>query len=245
MTTSTYDLSWGETSFLAKLKLFFKSNQQETKKIQSHVSETRAEGYSALSSTYYSIVGTAFAQYKEIKTQFLDSPPYIAYFVPLRFVAWGFTWLPLAAWCYWRMLPLSDCVVTLIGYNGMSADQCDVRQSILRRRGKYDEARKCIHAGFTKNVEKAHTRGLLCVGLADIYLRNGDLYGARDEMDLALLNAKQAEKQDPRQAARIYRHCANIIDVIKQGDPVRGNLLREKARALAQEAGAQDQLLKL
>lgn len=234
---SIYDLSWSETSFLAKLKLFFKSNQQEMKKMHLYDSEVWAEGCSMLSSTYYSIVGTAFSQLKASL-----QPKWLA---PVQITAWCFTWLLLAAWCYWRMLHFSNCVVKLLGYDGMSADQCDVRQSILRRRGKYDEAKKCIHAAFTKNVEKAHTRGLLCVGLADIYRHEGNWRNAEAEVEIAVIEAERAEMLDPRQAARIYRYCANITDFIGQGDPILASQLRSKAQILAQETGAKDQLLKL
>lgn len=235
--TSIYDLSWGETSFLAKLQLFFKSRQQEKQKMQSNDRQVQAGGYSALSSTYYSIVGTAFSQLKAALR-----PKLLA---PVKVAAWCLTWLPLAAYCYWRMLPLSNCIVELIGYEGMSADQCDVRQSVLRRRGQYEEAKRCIQAALAKNPEKAHTRGLLRVGLAEIYRHEGDWRNAESEVRTALAEAVEAEKQDPRQAARIYKHCADITDFVEQGDPLSGGQLRRKAQELAQATGAHDQLLKL
>ena len=232
-----YDLSWGETSFLAKLQLFFKSRKQEREKMRSNDRQVQAGGYSALSSTYYSIVGTAFSQFKAA----LRPKP----LAPMRIATWCLTWLPLAAWCYWRMLPLSNRVIELISYDGMSADQCDVRQSVLRHRGQYDEAKKCINAALAKNPKKAHTRGLLRVGLAEIYRHEGDWRNAKTEVRAALVEAVEAEKQDPRQAARIYRHCADITDFVEQGDPIPGSKLRHKAYVLAQATGARDQLLKL
>jgi tetratricopeptide (TPR) repeat protein len=235
--TSIYDLSWGETSFLAKLQLFSKSRKQEKEKMRSSDARVQAGGYSALSSTYYSIVGTAFSQLKAAL-----HPKLLA---PVKVVLWCFTWLPLAAWCYWRMLPLSNRIIELIGYDGMSADQCDVRQSVLRRRGQYEEAKKCIRAALAKNPEKAHTRGLLRVGLAEIYRHEGDWRNAEAEVRMALAEAAEAEKQDPRQAARIYKHCADITDFVEQGDPLPGSQLRRKAQELAQATGARDQLLKL
>lgn len=234
--TSIYDLSWSETSFLAKLQLFFKSRKQENEKMRSSDRQVQAGGYSALSSTYYSIVGTAFSQLKAALRP--------KWFAPVKVAMWCLTWLPLAAWCYWRMFPLSNLIVELIGYKGMSVDQCDVRQSILRRRGKYDEAKKCIRAALAKNLEKAHTRGLLRVGLAEIYRLEGDRYNAETEVRAALAEAAEAEKQDPRQATRIYRHCADIIDFI-YGNQIQGSQLRRKAQVLAQAASAKDQLLKL
>lgn len=232
--TSIYDLSWSETSFLAKLQLFFKSLKREKEKMRSSDRQVQAGGYSALSSTYYSIVGTAFSQ---LKAAFRPK-----WFAPVKVAAWCFTWLPLAAWCYWRMLPLSNRIVELIGYDGMSADQCDVRQSILRRRGKYDEAKKCIRAALAKNPEKAHTRGLLHVGLADIYRHEGEWHGEETEIKLAIAEAEKAERIDPRQAARIYRHCAVAYEGFKQISLA--EQFREKARTLAQATGAKDQLFK-
>lgn len=235
--TSIYHLSWGRTSFLAKLQLFFKSQKQEKEKMQSSDQRVQAKGYSALSSTYYSIIGTALSQFRATLR-----PTWLVWLAPVRIVAWCLTWLPLAMWCYWRMLPLSDRIVEIVGYEGMSADQCDVRQSILRRRGQYDEAKKCILAALAKNPEKAHTRGLLRVGLAEIYRHEGDWRNAGKEVRTALTEAEKAESEDPRQATRIYRHCA---DIIKQGDSILGGQLRQKAEALAHATDAQDQLLKL
>lgn len=235
--TSIYDLSWGETSFLAKLQLFFKSRKQEKEKMRTSDRRVQAGGYSALSSTYYSIVGTAFSQLKAALR-----PRWLA---PVKVAMWCLTWLPLAVWCYWCMLPLSNRIVELVGYDGMSADQCDVRQSVLRRRGKYDEAKKCIRIALAKNPEKAHTRGLLRVGLAEIYRHESDWRNAETEVRAALAEAAEAENQNLRQAARIYKHCADITDFVEQGDPIPGSQLRRKAQELAQATGARDQLLKL
>lgn len=213
------------------------SRKCEKQKIQSNDRKIQARGYSSLSSTYYSIVGTAFSQFKAALRPI--------WFAPVRMLVWCFTWLPLSAWCYWRMLPLSDRVVELVGYDGMSADQCDIRQSVLQKRKRYKEADKCIKIALDKNPEKAHTRGLLHAGLAEIYEKKGDWRGAEEEVQAALAEAKEAEKQDSRQAARIYRKCAGITDFFEQGDPIPGNQLRQKAQTIAQATGAQDQLLKL
>lgn len=237
---STYDLSWSKTSFAAKLQLFLKALQNEKKRMRSGDRQAGVEACSSLSSTYYTIVGTGFSQLKATLR-----PKWLIWLAPLRILLWCLTWLPLAAWCYWRMLPLSNRTVELIGYDGMSADQCDIRQSILRRRGQYEEAKLCIRVALAKNPEEAHTRGLLRVGLAEIYRHEGDRQKVETEVQNALTEAEIAEKQDLRQAARIYRHCANLIDFVEKGDPIPGSRLRRKAQGLAEEAGAQDQLLKL
>ncbi len=261
-----YDLSWNKKTFLAKVQLFFRSRKREREKIKSTNRQVQAQGYSTLSSTYYSIVGTAFSQFKEILR-----PKWLA---PVRVVMWSFTWCPLATWCYWRMLPLSNHVIEILGYEGMSADQCNVRQSILRQQGRYTEARKCINVGINKNPEKAHTRGLLHVGLAEI-LWCKDWKSKEDkvinwvnvetEVDKAFTEVKESEKEDSLQAMRLYHHCADLIDSLEGEYPCQamqlyyhcveiiyylkrkdlsGSQLREKAQTLAKEADARDQLSK-
>ncbi len=238
--TSIYDLSWSKTSFLSKLELFLKSRRRENQKIQSGDPMLRAEGLSALSSTYYSILGSAFSQLKAT-----IKPKWLVWFAPVRILVWGFTWLPLATWCYFRMLTLSNRMIMAVGYENISADQCDIRQSILRRRNRLAEAKECIAVALGKNPEKAHTRGLLHAGLAEIYKTEGNWRDAELEVGLAVKEAEEAEKQDPRQAARIYRHCASIVDFFEMGDPIPGSQLRRKAENLSQAIGATDQLLKL
>lgn len=202
--------------------------------------QARAHGYSALSSTYYSIVGTALAQLRAI----LRSERF-ALFIPIRTAGWLLTWFPLAVWCSWRMLTFSSRVVTLIGYDGMSANQCDIRQSILRRRERYDEAKRCIFAGLAKNPEKA-TRGLLHVGLADILWREGKQRDAKSKITSACFAAMEAEEQDPLQAARIYRHCADVIGRSSYlNDVYEERWFRGRARWIINAFGAKDQLLKL
>jgi hypothetical protein len=238
--TSTYDLSWGKTSFPSKLKLFLTSIQSEKDKIRWCNEHVQASACCSLSSTYYSIVGTAFSQLKAT-----IRPTWLMWLAPLRIVLWCLTWLPLAGWCYWRMLPLSDRMVALIGYDKMSPDQCDVRQSILRRRGRYHEAKRCIGIALEKNPAQAHTRGLLRVGLAQIYQHEGNKRGVEIEIRDALIEAGIAERQDPRQAARIYRWCANLTDYIRGGNSAHGDEFRRKAEQLARSVGANDQVLRL
>ncbi len=232
---SIYDLSWDESSFLANLQLFFASRKQEQENIRSSDRLVRAQGYSVLSRTYCSIVGSAFAQLKlSLRSR---------WFAPVRIASWCCAWLPLAAYCYWRMLPLSNRVVAFVGYDGMSPDQCDVRQSILRHRGKYDEAKQCICVALAKNPEAAHTRGLLHVGLAEIYRRDDDRDNADVEVRLALVDAAASEWRNPRQAVRIYRRCADVVDFVKRGHLLSGRDLRRKAQLLAKGVGIRDQLL--
>ncbi len=234
---SIYDLSWARTSFGAKLVLFVRSIFQQRRKINSVDVRVKASGYSALSSTYYSIVGTAGAQVEAIQKQewgFL--------WVPLFLV----TWMPLGGWCWWRMAHLSDRVVELIGYDRMTAAQCDIRQSILRRCGRLDDAHACIRAGLAKEPRDAHTVGLLHCGYAEIFRRQRYQLTTERHVLLALEAAKEAERTDPRQAARIYRQCAPLADWIRMASPfITGAELRQKADELARATSATDQILKL
>lgn len=236
--TSIYDLSWDSDSFLAKMRLFFQSQKTERLKMSSSSIVVQAEGYSALSSTYYSIVGTTGAK---LRTSIGS------WFAPIKIPLWCFTWAPLAIWCAIRMLPLSNRVVALIGYNGMSADQCDIRQSILRFFGRFDEAEICIKKALKKDIKEIHTRGLLHAGLAQVYMRKGLDYIVEDHMLVATSSAQMIEINIPRQASRIYRQCAQIADYLKVKNPERqysGDFFLKKARMLAEQVGSKDQILK-
>lgn len=235
---STYALSWNEASFSSKLALFFQSGKDQKKKIGSASPKTRAKGYSALSSTYYSIVGTAFCQLK----MFWQHKPR---FVGLAWIfLWCLTWLPLAAWCYWRMLHLSNKVVALIGYHRMSPEQCDIRQSILRRRGKYDEAQKCIES-ISDKIESLTTRALLLLGLADIHRVRGDRESVKKSVTSALMYVSPVEEEDSHQAIRIYRNAAGLLDFAEGKDSKAAHDCRKKAAVIAARCAAVDQLLKL
>lgn len=231
------ELSWNRVTFKDKFALFLTARRACRDGLQSDDPTVRAAAYSSLSSTYYSIAATAFAQlWLALQRQWL---------APARIVLWCLTWLPLGLWCYGRMLPLSNRVVQLIGYDDMSPDQCDIRQSILRRRGEYTEAHTCIQKALAKQPEKAHTRGLLHVGLAYLHLRTENKDRVRQEVYEALTEGLAAEQEDPRQAARIYRHCADLADSLCPHDPSQGNRLRNAARQLAEATASNDQRLKL
>jgi len=240
---SIYHLSWNEKTFLAKVKLFFASRKREKEKMLSSEPKKQADGYSALSSTYYSIVGTAGVHLKKIVEKWWCYP---------LIIPWCFTWGPLAWWCYWKMLPLSDRVFVLLGgYDNMSPVQCDIRQSILLRRGSYyhKEAKRCIKAAFEKNPKVPHTRGLLHVGLAYIYTRAGNWPRADEEICLAEKEAGYARSEgEYLQAVRIYRKCAEIA--MSDNQPVNGSMFRSLAKETLQQSAvetgrlAEDQRLK-
>jgi len=233
-----YDLSWNKDSFIEKLSLFFKSNWKERKRIKSHDNRVRAQGYSALSSTYYSIVGTAYAQFKKI----FKSRRFLLIKLPL----FCFTWGILAYWCNIRMLFLSNKVFKLSGgYKNMTTGMCDIRQSILRKRGRYLEAGECIKVGLLKSKVETHTLCLLNIGLAEIYKHYGNQMKTQRYVNDALEIAEQVEETNLQQVVRIYKHCANLVDWLEMGNPLPGRKLREKAEELAVKINAKDQILKI
>lgn len=230
---SIYDLSWKRISWIDKLNLIRKSQQDHAKKFNSGDDIIKAEGCSALSSTYYSVLGTAFAH---LKLAFKFSWKF-----PAKFLFWIFAWLPLAMWCRWRMTYWSNQVVKLIGYEGMTADQCDVRQSILRRCGRWSEAEDCIQIGLKASNLQAHTESLLRIGLAHVYFQGKNYDAAKKETERAFTCGHEVVG-DLNQSSRIYRHCANLFKRFK--DPS-ANYSAEVAEALAKETGARDQYQKM
>jgi hypothetical protein len=231
-------LSWNKVSFLAKLQLFLKSRKDYLEKIQSNSALDQAEVCSSLSSSYYSIVGTGVVHFRNF---FRCSWKLVL--LPILVLFWLLTWFPLMLWCYFNMLHLSNRVVKLIGYSEMTADQLDIRQSILRRRGRYKEARVCIEIALKKTLNH-HTRGLLCVGLAEIFLREDNRDGVVMEIRSALHEAEKCEGREPQQASRIYRHCSSLHFKLEGNNSFEGELLRSKAKSLAMSVGAKDQVLK-
>ncbi len=227
------ELSWEETSFWSKITLVFLSWRQERVKIKSNDLMVRAEGYSALSSTYYSIVGTGVAQLRA------STPLWLG---PFKVGLWVITWLPLVVWCYIWMKPLSDMVLNAITYDAMTVSQCDVRGAILRRMRHYDEAEECLNIGLCKITlgDPVHIRGLLHVGLADVYFHLGLNNLAHREVFRALECARVAKSSDPKQASRIYRQSFELCG--RLGLPLGRNFLQDYKHVLAMACSADQEL---
>ena len=143
------------------------------------------------------------------------------------------------------MLRYSNQVVKLIGYDTMTVDQLDIRQSILRCTFQYKEAKSCIYLALKKNPEKPHTRGLLNVGLAEILIKDGDRMSAKFELARAVTEAKVSEEDNPQQAVRIYRHCARLYFRLNDNFIIDGELCLHKARTIALKIEAMDQVIKM
>lgn len=247
MSDITSRLSWDKTDFFSKLKLL-RLKKEEVRKVRLAVvvPQERAAAYSGLSSTAYSIAGTAAAHLRHL----FRFPKLLL--LPVTLPLYCMTWLPLGAYCAGNMRRWSDEVVRLIGYEGMSAAQCDIRQSILRKQGARrddalrEEARRCIAGALKKPDAIGHTRGLLLVGLAEVSMP--PFAAGRPIVDEAVSIARKVSESEPRQAARILRSCADMVDWIeghgKLGASYEGRQYREEAKHLVGLAGAQDQVLK-
>lgn len=240
---SIYDLSWNKDSFISKICLFFKSNLNARKRINLGNKlgnyRDKAAAYSALSSIYYSIAGTAYAKFRaifEVNSLWLFC---------VKFPTFIFTWAPLGLWCNYRMLHLSNKFALLIDAEDATSGECDIRQSILRRKGKYIQAKIWILLGLNKKDIETHTGALLYIGLADIYKNSGDWRKTEEYVGKALEIVAQVEEINPNQAVRIYKHCANLTDWFEEGDPLPGKNLRKKAENLARRIGAKDQIVKI
>jgi hypothetical protein len=194
---------------------------------------------SALSSTYYSAAGHAYARFKNTRMPW-----------------WAFR----AGWCLRRALAYSDQAIHLApGTGRLTVDQLDVRQSILRKvaekkRDRYRSAYPyvlaaldCINAALRREGVSRHARGLLLVGKIDILTRYPGMRWGDDDVEAmlheALEIADHVASGNPRQAIRIYRGCMMGFECLDDAEQAAS--AREKARALAESTGAHDQLLKL
>lgn len=132
------NLNRGNSSFFSIFLSFLDCYDDVAARLHSRDIEENASGYSELSGKLYSIYMLA-----DTKLKVMFRPWWLVWLIPIRLALWCVTWLPLGAWCYWRALPLSNKVVTLLGYDRMPSDMCYIRQNILSSHGKYQEARKC------------------------------------------------------------------------------------------------------
>ena len=233
---SIYDLSWNRSSFLSKLVLVLKSEWRVLR------NRNDVGSLSSLSSIYYSVAGTSFSKIPRLR--FFSKLSFWNFWSRLsQSISWWGTWAPLGLFCRWQMLPVSNKMFrTVGGYSHLSVSLCDVRQSILRERGKLNEAFSCIIFAISKKP-KGYSLALLLISKADILKRRGEwerLLEIRRLVFQAFEIAKTIEKDNPRQAIRIYYGCADLWKRVG----VDGEVFLERARKLTEQVGAKDQLVK-
>lgn len=231
MAKTISELAWNEISLQAKAFQLWRSWRKCRKAQRSPFGPDHANGYSALSSDAYGIAGTARAQLKNLwKARDIWG-------LIVKVVPWGL----LGLLCYVLMQKASNQVLKRLGYSGMSADQCVVRQSILRKTRKYAKAEECIHHGLRKNPSRT-SEGLLRCGLAEIYLRKDRKEQAYELADDAAMIAEQVRVTNPHQAARIYAGAADIFDELRRPD--KSAKYRRQVKSLTALTGAKDTDLK-
>ena len=232
---SQYTRDWDRSGLLSKYVLFFVALWRFLKiRFSAGVSKTElGAAYSALSSNRYAIAGTAYAKIKRARhsvTAFFTAP----------------LWLLLGWWCYLRMLPLSDKAVSILGYEHMTADQLDVRQSILRKLKNYEEALRCIGRAVQKEDMSDTSYALLQLGLAECYSRIGK-GSSYSPLAMAMVVVRDVEteklKIDDRQKIRVLKQGAVVAEL--NGQKHTATFLREKALTLAKNVGAFDQVAKV
>lgn len=227
---SVDDLSWNADSFWAKVRLFLASYRQNWAAIMGGNAASQSAASSALSSTFYSIVGTAHAKLSEVGRQEIAWRYWY-------FVTWFWTWGLLGGYCYLAMQWHSNAV------DIRTADQADIRQSILRRTRRYAEAITLIREFYENSA--GHTRGLLAVGLADCYGYVEHVGSARERtryINEAVDTAHQVSEAQPAQAARILRKVADLLTEDRKVEEA--NRARQQAISIAAGIGAKDQILK-
>lgn len=242
---SQYHLAWDESSFFAKYKYLanavkrFNTSMIEILRQERDgvdyrlICQKQALAHSSLSSAYYSVKGTARAHIVAFY-----KPLWLIWLFPARMIAWGL----LGWWCHRKDIAHSNAWVELVGYSEATAPMCDVRQSVLRSHGEYSEALVCILEGLSKGPSRIG-RCLLLIGKADVALHAGIKQEALDCLDKAIVGIGELEKDDPRQAARVYRGASRIAKGLDDR-PAAGRWMLVRARKLAAAAGAKDQLLK-
>lgn len=197
--------------------------------------EVPARKLSRFSSIFYSAAGNAMANFKK--------------------EPWKIWWAWRVLRCLHRAVRFSDRLHREVGLEGMTPDQLDVRQSVMRKARRYTDALSCIEEALGRPGElEPHTQALLHVGRAQIMLAGPKRFvneaKGKESMVAARKLVERFAEGDPAQASRVLRGYAELLVIIHErfGTPLDSALLRStrrRAQGLAERAGATDQLLKM
>lgn len=149
-------------------------------------------------------------------------------------------WLIPAIWCLLQAFRLSSRFERLVGTENMKADQLDVYASILFQTRVFKKrALNCVYSALGKEELSPSTRVLLLI-------KGGEIHNA--------LHNRQAASMLYGQAGKIWKETPPTTQVrycrsVGRHNELMGNrLLAERwlrtARAIAQEHGLNDQLVK-
>lgn len=202
------------------------------------------EAMSGMSSAYHSAGGNALGRMRDA-------------WAPLK-LFWGIVGL----WCAERALAWSNRLWDNIPKSQLTADMCDIRQSICRKVAQHIPWRRkylvnawwAIVEGLDLLSEGAphasHTLPLLLTGKADVMLRNGEDYQEvkkvmgeiRRLADDVVAYLSPDFIQEMRQFTRVYRHLKDLYRRI--GNDADADACQRIMEQLAEESGAGDQVLK-
>jgi len=229
--SKTMVLAWQRSDFGAKIERLRRAYLMYWRSVS--LPRERVRALSELSSTMYEVAGTASVKWNSRR--------------PSTWV-WG----PLGLWSYLRMEAVSDLMWKLARKNEvpLSVDQLDIRQSIKRKRGRLEEAKRLIILALNGSSllgESGHTYALLFVGLIEVTLLLEG--GEKNEWAFAEAHRLGAEvvplfeKTEPAQAARVYRALSEID--LRVGHPLSALVSMGMAECLAREHNLDDQLVKI
>ncbi|MBI1754688.1 hypothetical protein HYR65_00190, partial [Candidatus Azambacteria bacterium] len=128
----------------------------------------------------------------------------------------------------------------------LTADECDVRQSILRVAGRSGDAAVVIEDGLQKNRSDGtlHTEALLLTGKAEVLAeKQKNAEEVQEIIKRIETLVISVEKENKLQAIRVYRGLARFYK--RSGNIAKLDRAVAKARQLIQETGAKDQEAKL
>ncbi len=198
--------------------------------LMAELGKTGRDVLSGLSSTYYSAAGHAWARAKNAKKSSVVSGS-------LAFLFW--------AWRAWRCLRQavlwSDQLEKAAGgLKNLTADELDVRCSILRKAKRWEKARAAAGLGLQKDDLSMNTRCLLLLGRAEAT----EMLAKDEEARVAYLQVRDLIDQLlPETQVRAWRALAGRFERMGHTDKARE--ARAKARALATAEGLDDQVIKL
>lgn len=228
---SVSELSWKRSDVWAKWKLYWLMNEHRFSFWRHrHDPLKRVAAYTAISSTYYSILATGKRQFDSVVHH------------PFRLIAWVLTWGPLMFLCRMNIGLASDQALEAVGgdYSKLTADQCDVRQTILRFLKRWNEAKLAIEAGLKDVNAKPHTLALLYLGKAEIALNEGHWQVVPGLLSIVESHAQLIPLREAGQRARVYRKAAKLSP-----DPNESNKFWMRAQEVVRAHDLKDQFLKL
>jgi hypothetical protein len=214
------------SAFLAELSRLRIARAEALGMVSSPDPQMRAEGYLSLSYHYFqaATAGTCKLSRASFWRFWWQAP------------CWLVTWLPFNLWGYFRMLPLSDYGANLMTYEQMYASECLIRLGILLMRKEYEEAAVAAQQGLLKNPPEAHVRARFRLGLVEAHRHFARMEEAREELSLVLAEIRAIDGEDPREAVRIYRQAAKLIEKVPMP---RNTISPENLRALASVRASQ------